>query len=100
MYRTISVCSIYIPPRAKIEQKDLDETINQLPTPYLLLGDFNGHNVIWGSDDVNERGRIIENFISKNNLCLFNNNKPTYLHLATGTYTSPDLSICYPTISK
>ena len=62
------------------------------------MGDFNGHNVIWGSDDVNERGRIIENFINKNNLCLFNDNKPTYLHPATGIYTSLDLSICYPTL--
>ena len=64
LHRTISICSIYIPPRAKIEQKELDEIIIQLPTPYLLLGDFNGHYVIWGSDDVNERGRIMENFIN------------------------------------
>ena len=71
-HRTISICSIYIPPRAKIEQKDLEEIVHQLPTPYLLLGDFNGHNVIWGLDDVNKRGRIIENFIDKINLCLFN----------------------------
>ena len=62
------------------------------------MGDFNGHNVIWGSDNVNERGRTIENFINKNNVCLFNDNKPTYLHPATGTYTSLDLSICYPTL--
>ena len=98
LHRTISICSIYIPPRAKIEQKDLDEIVNQLPTPYLLLGDFNGHNVSWGSDDVNEKGRIIEKFINYNNLCLFNDNKSTYLHPATGTYTSLDLSICYPTL--
>ena len=36
LHRTISICSIYIPPRAKIEQKDLGEIVNQLPTPYLL----------------------------------------------------------------
>ena len=93
LHRTISICSIYIPPLAEIEQKKLDEIINQLPIPYSLLGDFNGHNVIWSSDDVNERGRIIENFIYKNNVCLF-----TYLHPATGTYTSLDLSTCYPTL--
>ena len=97
LHRTISICSIYIPPRAKIEQKDLDEIVNQLPTPY-LLGDFNGHNVIWGSDDVNERGRILEKFINANNLCLFNDNKRTYLYPATGTYTSLDLSICFPAL--
>ena len=38
---------------------------------FLLLGDFNGHNFIWGSDDVNDKGRIIENFINKNNLSLY-----------------------------
>ena len=98
LHRTISICSIYIPPRSKIVEKDLDEIVNQLPTPFLLLGDFNGHNFIWGSDDVNDKGRIIENFINKNNLCLYNNKTPTYLHPATGTYTSLDLSICYPTL--
>ena len=63
-----------------------------------FIDHFNGHNVIWGSDDVNERGRIIKKFINMNNLCLFNDNKPNYLHPATGTYTSLDLSICYPTL--
>ena len=29
---------------------------------------------------------------------MFNDNRPTYLHQATGTYTSLDLSICYPTL--
>ena len=46
LHKTISICSVYIAPRAKIEQKDLDKIINHLPTLYLLLGDFNGHNVI------------------------------------------------------
>ena len=62
------------------------------------MGDFNGHNFIWGSDDVNDKGRIIEDFINKNNLCLYNNKTPTNLHPATGTCTSLDLSICYPTL--
>ena len=97
LHRTISICSIYIPPRSKIVEKDLDEIVNQLPTPFLLLGDFNGHNFIWGSD-VNDKGRIIENFINKNNLYIYNYKTPTYLHRATGTYTSLDLSICYPTL--
>ena len=52
LHRTISICSIHIPPRSKLVEKDLDEIVNQLPTPFLLLGDFNGHNFIWGSDAV------------------------------------------------
>ncbi|XP_023232259.1 uncharacterized protein LOC111632122 [Centruroides sculpturatus] len=33
-----------------------------LPTPFLLLGDFNGHNPMRGSPDINRRGRAIERF--------------------------------------
>ena len=58
--------------KKKKTEKDLDEIVNQLPTPFLLLGDFNGHNFIWGSDDVNDEGRIVENVINKTNLCFYN----------------------------
>ena len=34
LHRTISICSIYIPPRSKIVEKDLDEIVNQVPTPF------------------------------------------------------------------
>ena len=52
------------------------------------MGDFYGHNFIWGSDDVNDKSRIIENFINKNNLCLYNNKTPTYryLHVSGSIY--------------
>ena len=37
-------------------------------------------------------------FIDNHGLCLYNTKTPTYLHPATGTYTSIDLSICFPTL--
>ena len=40
LHQTINICSIYIPPRSKIVEKDLDEIVNQLPTPFLLLKDL------------------------------------------------------------
>ena len=51
-----------------------------------------------GSKDINDKGRIIESFIDSHGLCLFNTKPPTYLHPATGTYTSLDLSICFPSL--
>ena len=51
-----------------------------------------------GSKDINDKGRIIESFIDNHGLCLYNTKSPTYLHPATGTYTSLDLSICFPTL--
>ena len=38
----------------------LDDLVPQLPSPFILLGDFNRHNILWGSKDINDKGRIIE----------------------------------------
>ena len=51
--------------------KDLDDLVPQLPSPFILLGDFNGHSILWGSKDINDKGRIIENFIDNHGLCLY-----------------------------
>ncbi|GBL76420.1 UNC93-like protein [Araneus ventricosus] len=59
----IIVCYLYLPPSVHIEQKRLDGLIQQLPSPFLLLGDFNGHNPLSGSSDTNPRGRQIETLI-------------------------------------
>ena len=64
----------------------------------MLLGDFNGHNVLWGCNKNNTRGEIIENFITTNDLCLMNDKSYTYLHPATGTFSSLDLSLCHPSL--
>ena len=97
LHRVITLCSIYIPPSSRFP-KDLDDLVSQLPSLFILLGDFNGHNILWGSKDINDKGRIIESFIDNHGLCLYNTKTPTYLHPATGTYTSLDLSICFPTL--
>ena len=38
----------------------------QLPSPFLILGDFNAHSPVWGSPNTNTRGQIIEDFITSN----------------------------------
>ena len=98
MHRPITFCSIYIPPKSKITPEDLDHLVKQLPQPYFLVGDFNGHHEFWGCSDSNTRGQIIENFIGRNSLCLLNDKSKTYLHPATGNYSALDLSICSPSL--
>ena len=98
LHRVITICSLYLPPSVNVCPNDLDDLIEQLPTPFLLLGDFNGHNIMWGSSDTNSRGKVVEDFIGRHDLCLFNNKEPTYLHPATGSFTCIDLSICHPTL--
>ena len=98
MHRELTICSLYLPPSLPIDSDKLDDLVKQLPSPFLILGDFNAHNHIWGSDRTDARGKLIEQFILKNNTCIFNTTKShTYLHPASGSYTSIDLSICDPT---
>ncbi|GBO00705.1 hypothetical protein AVEN_14113-1 [Araneus ventricosus] len=53
----VTVCCVYLPPHDVVSQRDLDNLVDQLPTPFILLGDFNGHSTLWGSDVTNSRGR-------------------------------------------
>ncbi|GFW95690.1 probable RNA-directed DNA polymerase from transposon X-element [Trichonephila clavipes] len=43
----ITVCCLYLPPNTAIHQHDLNNLINQLPAPFIILGDFNGHSTLW-----------------------------------------------------
>ncbi|GBO00212.1 hypothetical protein AVEN_239574-1 [Araneus ventricosus] len=37
----VTVCSVCLPPHDVISQQDLDTLVDQFPTPFLFLGDFN-----------------------------------------------------------
>ncbi|GFW08270.1 uncharacterized protein TNCV_1655851 [Trichonephila clavipes] len=56
----ITVCCLYLPPNTVIHQHDLNNLVDQLPAPFVKLGDFNGHSTLWGSAKTNPRGRQIE----------------------------------------
>ncbi|GBO20691.1 hypothetical protein AVEN_140338-1 [Araneus ventricosus] len=43
----LTICCIYLPPNDNIPQQEIDDLIKQLPQPFILMGDFNGHNPIW-----------------------------------------------------
>ena len=66
--KSITICSTYIPPNKMISQNDLENRLLQLPQPYIICGDFNGHSELWGCSDTNDRGKVLEDFIMENNL--------------------------------
>ena len=96
--KEITICSVNITPSFSLTSEHLNSLIQQLPTPYLLLGDFNGHNILWGSKENNSRGELIENIITNNDICLMNDKSYTYMHYPTGSFSSIDLSLCHPSI--
>ena len=54
-----TICNVYLPPDATVDKKSLNELVDQLPPPFILIGDFNGHSTLWGNRDVNPRGRRV-----------------------------------------
>ena len=39
--KQITICSVYLPPRAAFTNADIQSLLDQLPSPFLLLADFN-----------------------------------------------------------
>ena len=89
--KTITICSLYLPPSENINSVLLTRLIAQLPTQFVICGDFNGHSVTWGCDKNNSRVDRIDDFITDNNVCLLYDGSYRYLHPATGTFTVIDL---------
>ena len=49
----ISVCSVYLPPTSNRNHGDLSTLVAQLPSPVLVMGDFNSHSTLWGCSSTN-----------------------------------------------
>ncbi|GFX06658.1 hypothetical protein TNCV_382541 [Trichonephila clavipes] len=56
VHSLVTVCCVYLPPNDVVPQVDLNHLVSQLPAPFILLGDFNGHSPLWGHDVTNSRG--------------------------------------------
>ena len=96
LQREITICSIYIPPEEEISRQDVEDLIQELPSPFLLLGDFNSHNRLWFHECINTNriGRIMEEILSIYDIQIFNDGSPTYHNIYTDTYSGIDLSLC------
>lgn len=77
-------CVLCIPKSSELRQSDPQNLYDQLPKPSIIMSDLNGHDPIWGSANTNNKGKVIEDFLSDNNLCVFNDD----LHPATGTFSA------------
>ncbi|GFX51303.1 CCHC-type domain-containing protein [Trichonephila clavipes] len=91
---TVTICNVYLPPNAPLNFRELQELIVQLSTTFILLGDFNAHHLLWGCQDVNSRGKVVEKLLTKLDLTLLNNGSNTYFHSPTQSFSAIDLSIC------
>lgn len=91
--RLVTVCSLYVPPDFRLELREFEKLIDQLPEPYILTGDLNAHNTLWGDPRCDARGRVIENFLLCSGAVLLNKKDPTFYSTTHHSYSSIDLTI-------
>ena len=60
-----TVLSLYLPPSDAISRRNLLNLFHQLPSPFLVLGDFNGRHHMWGDEVSNQRGNIVADIIEE-----------------------------------
>ena len=60
LYKTITVCSVYIPPREELKELELNNLIEQLPRPFIITEDFNNYNEMWRYKKTTKRIKVIE----------------------------------------
>ncbi|KAK7867868.1 hypothetical protein R5R35_008617 [Gryllus longicercus] len=94
----MTVCCIYLPD-ASWRNEDLQDLIDQLQTPFLILGDFNAHSTTWGCSRTNDSGRRIDDLLLNNEYVLLNTGASTHFNARNGSFSAIDLSICSPNLA-
>ena len=89
-----TICSIYLSPSLRLQETDILNLINQLPAPYLLLGDLNARHPRWGEPISNDKGNIVEKILMEQDIALINDSDKTHYSIQHGTSTLIDLSLC------
>ncbi|GFX38861.1 putative RNA-directed DNA polymerase from transposon BS [Trichonephila clavipes] len=98
IFSTVTICKVYLPPNVPLNFRELQELIDQLSSPFILLGDFNAHHLLWGCQDVNSRGKVVEKLLTELDLTLLNDGSNTYFNSPTQSFSAIDLSICSPSL--
>lgn len=78
----------------------LNNLLDQLPLPVILLGDFNAHSDLWGSAQLDERGRAVEDVIGERNLIVLNTGAATRIDWTEGTSSAIDLSLVSDSLAR
>jgi len=99
LHHEITICNIYLPDSIIFSYQQIINIIKQLPSPYIMVGDFNSRNTNWGCNHTDPRGKIIEKIIDDENVTLLNNGTFTHHNSSRGTFSAIDLSLASSSIS-
>ena len=85
--KVVTFCSIIFLHQITLPRLIWLTQTEQLPSPFVLLGDFNGHSPVWGNESYNSRGQILEDLFSEMDLCILNLYSSRHrFHFRTGSH--------------
>ena len=104
--KNITFCSLYLPPGVDFPTNDFISLLNELPSPFMILGDFNSKNNCWGSptstspspDITYKRGSKLLEILEDKSLQILNTGKPTFFRAYNNYFSHLDLTIGSPEI--
>ena len=92
--KDLTVISYYKPPKDNFNPNPLEQILSTHRN-VLLIGDLNAHHASWYGSHSCVDGEAIVSFINEHDLCILNNDSPTYQPLHRSNYQSIlDLAIC------
>lgn len=74
----VTIISIYVPQNQPNFGFLLNRLLDQVNTPYILLGDFNAHHTLWGSVRNSRRGDEIVDIVESRNTIVLNDGSTTF----------------------
>ena len=82
----------YYNPCGKLNQDILEVVGGSSLDRVLWCGDFNSHNSLWGSNDTDANGTVIEEFIDYQNLVCINSGEGTSYNIIQSTESTLELT--------
>ncbi|XP_064469998.1 uncharacterized protein LOC135384740 [Ornithodoros turicata] len=89
----LTVVSLYVPPSSALTKREVKHLLENLPPPFILVGDINAHHPLWGSRKTDAKGRIWSDVIDELDVCLLNDGSSTFMRRDFTTDVL-DVSIC------
>ena len=96
--KTYTFCNIYLSPSKTYRKASIENILDQLPRPVVLMGDFNAHHPLWGSTYSSPRGDVLVDIFNMRNLCVLNDGSTTFIRDHNNYTSFLDLSVVDPTI--
>ena len=104
----VTFCSLYLPPGIAFPTDSFTNLLEELPKPFMILGDFNSKYNCWGSptpyvvtpDISYKRGSKLLEILEDKSLHILNTGKPTFFRAYNNYFSHIDLTIGSPEICQ